>query len=313
MKIKILSAGPLSTIQDEGRKGYLSSGISSNGVMDYNSMAIANVLVGNKLDEGVIETTYLGITAEFDCDSVIALTGAECLATINQTPVETYTAISVKSGDVLKMKSAISGMRSYVAVAGGFDISKQMGSVSTDVRSGIGGINGNRLSVGDEIPLTRSVRLIDGVVRKLPKLNDYKNEIEVRVVLGPQADKFTKKGINDFLSNEYLVSEKSDRMGIRLEGKGIESINGVDIISDGIAFGSIQISSSGMPIIMMADRQTTGGYAKIATVITVDLPLIAQLSKGAKIKFKKVSLSKAVSLLKKRDKQFKNYIKTLNG
>ena len=313
MKIKILSSGPLSTLQDGGRKGYLSSGIPVNGVMDYNSMAIANILVGNKLDEGVIETTFLGITAKFDCDTVIALTGADCLAKINGNSVETYMALSVKSGDILTMGAAVSGMRSYIAVAGGFNIKKEMDSISTDIRSQIGGINGKKLSNNDEIPLVRSVRLIEGAVKKLPKQNNYKNQVEVRVVLGPQDEMFTKKGICDFLSNEYIVSAKSDRMGVRLDGKEIESVNGVDIISDGIAFGSIQIPSSGTPIIMMADRQTTGGYAKIATVISVDLPVVSQLRPNSKIKFVKVSERKAVRLLKEREKQLKNYIKKLNG
>lgn len=313
MKMTILSPGPLSTVQDGGRKGHMSSGFTRNGAMDFNSMVLANVLVGNEVDAPVIETTFLGITAKFDCDSVIAITGADCNSQINGEKIENYKAYGVHDGDVLKMNGTISGMRSYIAVASGFSLNKVMNSCSTDLKCKLGGINGEKLKAFDELIINRSVRLIKGYERKLPQSSNYSNEITVRVVLGPQDDYFTKKGLKTFLSASYSVSNKSDRMGVRLDGMGIESINGVDIISDGITAGSIQVPPSKTPIIMMADSQTTGGYAKIATVITVDLPLIAQARPNTKIRFQKVSYRKAVKLLKKRNLYYKKIQLKLNG
>ena len=301
MKIRINFAGPLTTVVDGGRRGYMSVGFSSGGAMDVYSMRVANILVGNDRDEGALEITFMGIEAEFDSDAVIAITGADMSPEVNGTQVPTYEAVSVHAGDVLSMKTAKSGMRAYLAVAGGFEIPKVMGSYSTNLKCGIGGFLGRKLGVGDEIGLRRSARLIGE--RKAKKENGFSKEITLRVILGPQDDYFTDKGISDFLSAEYTVSEKSDRMGVRLSGEAVENKSGVDIMSDAIAMGSVQIPASGEPIIMMADRQTTGGYAKIATVITVDLPLIAQATPTAKIRFKRVTEKKAVKELKLCEKK----------
>ncbi len=304
-KMTVISSGPLSTIQDEGRFGYMNTGFSPNGAMDSYSMKIANILVGNADIEGVVEMTMMGMSVKFDCTTVIALTGADMQPEINQEPIEMYSAVEVHEGDVLTMKMAKSGMRTYLAVAGGFDIPKIMGSMSTNLKCALGGFEGRKLLAGDEIPLRQSIgiRLI-GKRRALPE-NKYDNTVTVRVVLGPQEDYFTQKGIETFLSSEYTVSDKSDRMGVRLDGEMIENINGVDIISDGIATGAVQIPASGTPIIMMADRQTTGGYAKIATVISADLKKIAQARPGAKIHFEAVSEKTAVRLKKKEENKIR--------
>ena len=311
MKIKINFAGPLTTVVDGGRRGYMSVGFSSGGAMDVYSMRLANILVGNARDEGALEITCMGIEAEFDSDAVIAITGADMSPEVNGAPIPTYEAVSVHAGDVLSMKMAKSGMRAYLAVAGGFEIPKVMGSYSTNLKCGIGGFLGRKLKVGDEIGLRRCTRLIGE--RKAEKENEFPKEVTVRVILGPQDDYFTDKGIADFLSSEYTVSDKSDRMGVRLSGTAIENKSGVDIISDTIAMGSVQIPASGEPIIMMADRQTTGGYAKIATVITVDHPLIAQASPGTKIRFKRVTENKAVKEIKLREKKLSRLECKLNS
>ena len=297
MKIKINFAGPLTTVQDGGRRGLMSVGFSAGGAMDLYSMRLANILVGNGRDEGTLEITFMGIEAEFDSDTVIAITGADMSPKVNGAAIPMYEAVSIRKGDVLSMKFAESGMRAYLAVAGGFELDKVMGSYSTNLKCKIGGFCGRKIQVGDEIALRRSTRLIGE--RKAERENGYSKAITVRVILGPQDDYFTEKGIFDFLSSEYTVSDKSDRMGIRLSGKAVENKNGVDIISDGIAMGSVQIPASGEPIIMMADRQTTGGYAKIATVITADLSLVAQAAPGTKIRFKSVTENKAVKELKR--------------
>ncbi|MBE7062397.1 MAG: biotin-dependent carboxyltransferase family protein [Clostridia bacterium] len=305
MKMTVLSPGPLSTVQDEGRFGFMSTGFSPGGAMDTYSMRIANILVGNAPGDGVIEMTMLGMSVSFSCTAVIALTGADMEPAINGTPVAMYTAAEVHAGDILSMKMARSGMRSYLAVAGGFDLPYAMGSMSTNLKCGLGGFSGRKLQSGDEIPLRQSFSLAHLGNRKTEPENVYPDGIGIRVILGPQEDYFTDKGIETFLNTTYTVSEKSDRMGVRLDGDSIENKNGVDILSDGIATGAVQIPASGTPIIMMADRQTTGGYAKIANVISADLPKMAQARPGTRIRFTAVTEKEAVRLKKQQEQKLK--------
>lgn len=307
MRITILSPGPLSTIQDGGRFGAMSTGFSPGGAMDAYSMKIANLLVGNAAGMGVIEMTMMGISASFDCDSLIALTGADMDPFLNDKPMPMYRSVAVHKGDVLTMKAAKTGMRSYLAVAGGFDLPFEMGSQSTNLKCKLGGFHGRKLQKGDELPLIQSVSGVFAPERKIDGQVKYLNNILVRVMLGPQDDYFTKKGIDTFLGKVYTVTDQSDRMGIRLDGEKIENVNGVDIISDGIATGSVQIPASGTPIIMMADRQTTGGYAKIATVISTDLKRVAQARPGTRIRFMAVSEEEAVRLRRSEEKELKQY------
>ena len=300
MSIKITSGGMLSTIQDTGRTGAQSTGFSVSGVMDRDAYREANHLVGNINGEAVIEMTYNGICAEFLCDTVISFTGGDFAPTINGLSVPCYHSVAVKRGDILKMGMTNDFMRCYMAVRGGFDVPVVMGSRSTNMKIKTGGFEGRKLRTGDIIPIGKGITnsIKD---RALPK-PEYNNEI--RVILGPQDNYFTKKGIDTFLSCEYTVSDKSDRMGYRFSGAEIEN-NGTDIISDGIAEGSIQVSSNGQPIIMMADRQTTGGYAKIATVISVDIPKLAQKKPGEKVKFTAVSLKEAQKEYIKKEKYYR--------
>ena len=303
MKLTILSPGPLSTIQDAGRFGAMGKGFSPGGAMDSDAMTLANLLVGNAPGVGVIEMTMLGITARFDCDCVIALTGADMSARLNEYPTQRYCSIAVHSGDVLSMKAAKNGMRAYLAVAGGFDLPVVMGSVSTNLKCGLGGFQGRKLRSGDELLLNQSIASF--LPRRVSPPGDYPDSISLRVLLGPQDDAFTPKGMNTFLGSEYTVTDKADRMGIRLSGEKIESKSGVDILSDGIAAGSIQIPASGTPIIMMADRQTTGGYAKIATVVSADLSRAAQARPGTRIRFVRVMEAEAVRLRREAEKKQK--------
>lgn len=303
----ILSAGPLSTVQDAGRFGYMRTGFSPGGAMDSYSMKLANLLVGNLPGEGVIEMTMMGMRVQFDGDGVIALTGADMQTFRNdeEDPLPMYTAIEVHKGDTLKMGAATKGMRTYLAVSGGFDLPFVMGSLSTNLKCGLGGFRGRKLQSGDVLPLRQEVSLAMLGSRQVPAENDYKKEITVRVVLGPQEDYFTDKGIATFLGSRYTVSGQSDRMGVRLEGNKIENKNGVDIISDGIATGAVQIPASGTPIIMMADRQTTGGYAKIATVVSADLKHIAQATPGTAVRFRAITRREAVKLKKEEEARLK--------
>lgn len=303
MKLTILSPGPLTTVQDSGRFGALGKGFSPGGAMDMDAMAVANLLVGNAPGVGVLEMTMLGITARFDCETVIALTGADMSARLNDRPIARYASVAVHPGDVLTMGAASRGMRAYLAVTGGFDLPLVMGSVSTNLKCALGGFQGRKLKTGDELPLNQSGAPF--LPRQVSPPEDYPDCISLRVLLGPQDDAFTQKGIDTFLGCEYTVTDKADRMGIRLSGEIIESKNGVDILSDGIAAGSVQIPASGTPIIMMADRQTTGGYAKIATVISADLSRAAQARPGTRIRFVRVTEAEAIRLRRDAEKKRK--------
>jgi len=313
LKMTILNPGPLSTIQDTGRYGVMAGGFSPGGAMDTRSLKIANLLVGNPLSDGCIEMTMSGIKARFECDAVIAITGADMKPKlIKSTSQDTsgemipmYCAVEVKKGDILAMGVAGKGVRSYLAVAGGFDLTKVMGSMSTNLKCSLGGFEGRALQTGDALLLRRESKAALIGPRRIQPENGYPDHLTVRIVKGPQEDYFTEKGMDTFLQEAYIVSDQSDRMGVRLLGSKIESKDGVDIISDGIVTGSVQIPASGTPIIMMADRQTTGGYAKIATIISVDVNKIAQARPGNTMRFQEVPLKEAVKLKKREERNLK--------
>lgn len=206
--------------------------------------------------------------------------------------------------DVISGTYAQNGMRMYIFFAGGIDVPAINGSVSTHTKANIGGINGRKLQLNDVISVGvmestyhKTIPSLETSVLKSSQEWDFKEPI--RVVLGPQDNAFTKEGIETFLNAEYTLTPASDRMGFRLKGKPIEHLKGADIISDGTAFGSIQVPADGQPIILMADRQTTGGYTKIATVISIDLPRLAQLPIGSAIRFSVISVEEAQELYKK--------------
>ncbi len=306
MSVEILDAGLLSTVQDLGRFNVMKSGFSQNGVMDAYSAKIANRLVGNSLNCAVIEMTMTGVTAYFSDDYIICLSGADMGAKINEMPIKTNKAYKVKRGDLLKCGYAKNGVRGYFAVSGGIDVPKVMGSRSTDLKCGFGGFEGRKLMKGDVLETgCENFEIPPESLKKWQvKPSEYKSEIKVRAVAGPQDFMFSDDEIRDFFSTSWIVTNQSDRMGIRLDGDAVESENGVDIISDGIVFGSVQVPKNGKPIILMADHQTTGGYAKIATVISVDLPLLAQARPDTIVRFSKVSASKAQVLARKEKKFF---------
>lgn len=302
----------LTTVQDLGRCGYMASGFQQSGAMDRFAAEAANLLVDNSERDGVLEMTMLGVKVYFDEDNVIAITGAEFTPTVTDfetgevTELTMNRAIRIKKGDVLDCGSAKSGLRGYLAVAGGFDIAPVMGSMSTNLKCKTGGFEGRKLRTGDVIPLRHPQGWLFSMVGRVYEPEKRADgTVTIHVIPGPQDDYFSDKGKNTFYSEVYSVTADSDRMGIKLDGAPVESIDGVDIISDGIVAGSVQIPSAGKPIIMMADRQTTGGYAKIATVITSDLPLLAQLRPGGTLRFKKVDLQYAVKRIKADKKALK--------
>lgn len=304
--IEIITPGLLTTVQDFGRVGVMKNGFTQNGVMDRYSMTVANRLCGNCDNAPVLEMTVLGITARFTESAVICLSGADFGAKLNDKPVRTNKAYRVNRGDVLSMGTAKNGMRSYLAVSGGIAGEYVFGSASTNLKFAFGGYCGRKLQSGDVLAVGSGAFPLGDIEKwEIPE-NQYDKDAVLRVVLGPQDDMFTDDDIRLFLSQKYEVTAQSDRMGVRLSGEPLKSKNGMDIISDGIVFGSIQIPNSGEPIILTADHQTTGGYAKIATVISVDLPRAAQLSAGDTVKFESVTVKEAERLAKKQKRFFDN-------
>lgn len=301
--IEIINGGMLSTVQDAGRFGVMKNGFTQSGAMDSHSMKTVNVLCGNDLSAPVIEMTMLGITAKFTDSHIFCLSGGYFSPKLNGKPIENNRPYKAEAGSLLQIGAAKSGMRCYLGVSGGIDVPLVMGSASTNLKIKIGGYEGRKLKTGDIIKIGKCSYVPD--MTKTAEKCDYPDHIKVRVVLGPQDDMFTDTDLKFFSKQIYTVTPDLDRMGIRLCGIALRGKNGMDITSDGITFGSIQIARSGMPIILMADHQTTGGYAKIATVISVDLPKLAQARPYDKVMFDIVSIKQAENAAKKEKKYFR--------
>ncbi len=300
MGIVVNKGGMFTTVQDYGRMGYQSEGFHVCGVMDRHAYWVANLLLDNKDTEAVLEFTLCGPNLYFTTDSVISITGGDFSPKINGEPVPMYHAIEVKMGDELEMGYCKAGTWGYIAFAGGLDVPMVMGSRSTDIKCGFGGFEGRKLKDGDEIAFITNVKKLPKMKERFVEAVDYSGaEVDVRVTMGPQDDYFTEAGIKTFLENAYTVTPECDRMGYRLDGPEIEhNDKGADIISDGIAKGAIQVPKHGKPIVMLSDRQTIGGYTKIANVISVDISKLVQCRYPQKINFVKVSVEEAQNIYK---------------
>lgn len=303
-KIKIIKPGMFTTIQDKGRWGYQRFGIPVAGTMDDFATRVANILVGNAEYSAVLESTFLGPEIIFDCDEIISITGADMNPKINGEPVLMWTSLLIKERDILSFSRAVSGVRSYIGFSRGLNVPEIMGSKSTFTRGVLGGYEGRKLAGGDEIKLGNRDLCSSGSYLPSEFIPTYKSEETIRVIMGPQDDYFTDEAIETFLGSKYTITHESDRMGYRLEGPKIIHKNGADIISDGIVFGSIQVPGHGSPIIMMADRATTGGYTKIATVTTPDLVSLAQMGPGNAVRFRNISLEEAHGIYKEYENRF---------
>ncbi|WP_347551661.1 biotin-dependent carboxyltransferase family protein [Pseudalkalibacillus hwajinpoensis] len=304
---KVVKSGLLTTIQDNGRSGYQQYGIVVAGAMDPFSMNIANFLVGNPGNEAVLEVTVMGPTIDVVGDAVIAISGGDLSPKVNGEKAPMWKSFEVKEGDRLEFGQPVEGARSYVSVAGGFDIPLVMGSKSTYLRAGIGGLDGRALEKGDVLNGTGGVNGISGRALHPEEVPTYKKEMDIRVVMGPHLNAFSDAAVQTFLSSTYEVTPKSDRMGFRVKGPKIEHETSADIISEAIPLGGIQVPANGEPIILMADRQTTGGYTRIGTVISRDIPYLAQAMPGCKIRFCEVNVEEAQEIYEDNDR----FIRTL--
>lgn len=296
--IVIQSAGLFTTVQDAGRQGYQRFGMPVAGAMDIFSLELANTLVGNHPGDACLEATIAGPQIEFTDERAVAVTGADMGPCINGRSVFINTTLMVKKGDILAFTGLASGCRSYIAFSGGIDVPVVMGSRSTYLRAAVGGFEGRALRNGDRLPLGKTPPGVK--VNKIPPgaVPVYKSSQTIRIISGPEANRFEMEGLRNFLTAEYSVTDRSDRMGYRLDGEQIvHNPGGADIISAGISAGTVQVPGDGKPIILMADRQTTGGYARIANVITADLTLVAQMKPGDTLRFREVTLDTAQNLL----------------
>ena len=290
--IRIADPGPQTTVQDLGRHGQLRHGIPPSGPMDVRAFVIANRLVGNADGAAGLECTLLGprFTVEDAC--AIAVTGAEAPVTINGAPAPSWTTLPLAPGDAVRVAAARAGVRIYVAFSGGLDVPPVLGSRATYLRGRLGGVEGRALRRDDVV---RVFPAPPPAVRRLAagEQPTFETESEIRVVLGPQADRFTSDGLAAFLGGAYEMLPQSDRMGARLAGPRIAHAHGHDIISDGIALGSIQVPGDGQPIVLLVDRQSTGGYTKVATVGSFDIGRIGQVKPGQKVRFRAVDMAEA--------------------
>ncbi|MCW3981429.1 MAG: biotin-dependent carboxyltransferase family protein [Candidatus Bathyarchaeota archaeon] len=296
MKIcRVITPGLLTTVQDSGRFGFQQYGVPVSGAMDNFAFVASNLLVGNRPNDACLEITLLGPVLELLNQAQIAITGADLSPTLNHEKVAGWETFDVYNGDELRFGQPRSGCRAYLSVKGGIDVPVLLSSRSTYIRSLFGGYKGRQLKAGDVIEANQHPFSSETLARMMPHhlIPSYEAKPTIEVVLGPQSDFFTNKTREVFLSNTYTVTADSDRMGYRLDGPELVSDQSLDMISDAIPVGAIQVPTDGKPIIMMRDAQTTGGYPKIAVVTTPDTSRLGQIRPGNRIQFSKISPSKA--------------------
>ena len=287
---EVINPGVYTTLQDLGRPGFMKYGIPASGVADRFSAQAANLLAGNPPGATVLETTLFRLELLALGDLVIAVTGADLSPLVNKGPFPLWQGVLIRKGDRISFRGRKRGFRAYLAVRGGFAGPQFLGSRSVFAR----GLMGNPLHAG-EILETEKNGVQTPFYASLPPdfVPDFSCRTPIRVLLGPQQDRFSPLGGETFLSSEYTVSPQSDRMGYRLEGPKIEHTQGADIISEAIARGAVQVPGDGLPIVMLWDAQVSGGYTKIANVISADLDGLAQVMPGEKLRFSAVTLEEA--------------------
>ena len=286
--------GLMTLIQDAGRFGQHGIGLTVGGPLDGDAFYWANRLCGNAGSEAALEVSFGGLALEAQVPTLIAVTGAEMVLTINGEEQPQWQSHAVKPGDEIKLAYATAGCRAYLAVKGGFAIAPSFGSAATVAREGIGGLNGGKLVQGDLLPCAAHK---DAPAYQLPESlrPTYRKSVTLRVMLGYQKETFSPVALARFFTSEYTTTDRSDRMGYRLEGPEVtSSING--ILSEGICHGAIQVPADGQPIVLLNDRQTIGGYPKLGSVISLDTAKLAQLTPGAKVHFEEITIDDAHSL-----------------
>lgn len=323
MSLQIIRPGLLTSIQDTGRYGYQKIGVLVSGAMDTYSMRLANILVGNNENEGTLEITLLGPTIEFTADTLIAVTGGDFKPIIDGMPVPYMRPVAVKAGAIMKFGSCQIGCRAYIAVAGGFDVNPVMGSKSTYIRAGIGGFKGRALQKGDQLntvtPNAFGQQMLSQLLSRGAQsfaearwyigkthLSTENLRKPIRVTAGLHYKYFDQQSKYSFFSSGYTITNNADRMGYRLKGEMLKTEKPLEIISEAIGLGTIQIPPQGMPIILMADHQSVAGYPVIAQAIAVDAARIAQMKPNDHIHFKLISNEEGERLFIEMEKYMEN-------
>ena len=318
MSIRVIRPGLMTTIQDMGRIGMQQYGVIVSGAMDSLALRLANLIVSNLQSQAAMELTLSGPSLLFEQDALIALCGGNLSPQIGDRTVPMWRPVFVPAGSRLDFGKPVQGCRTYLTVAGGFDVPPVMHSRSTDVRARLGGFLGRALAADDCLivgPKSQEALLqmqrLSRECRDEPftapswfagaGLVEYSDNPTIRVTPGRQFDWFTVESQRDFFTAEFLVTSQSDRMGYRLAGTQLRQVDSRELLSEAVTMGTIQIPGNGQPIILMADRPTTGGYAKIAQVATVDLPVLAQVRPGSRIRFQPVSVEQSQELYRLRE------------
>jgi antagonist of KipI len=299
--IRVREPGLFTTVQDLGREGYGPLGVSASGAADAISLRLGNRLVGNSEGAAGLEMTLLGGAFEFADGAVVALSGSDFGATLDGTPVETWNAIEARAGQVLRVGSTRSGARCYLCVRGGIAVKSFLGSASTHILSGLGGLEGRALRKADVLEIGVAGKEVRQRVLSAGALKRLTTRKTLRVTAGPQSEWFDEDARRLFYESNYRVAEDSNRMGLRLEGAAISGPSGGEMISEGMALGAVQVPEGGKPIILFVEQQTTGGYPKIANVISADFHSLGQLRPRDEIRFELVEMETARALLKEQE------------
>ncbi len=303
--IEVRAPGLLTTVQDLGREGFGPMGVSASGAADPVALRIGNRLVGNAEGAAGLEMTLLGGTFGFPGRTVVALTGSDFGATLDDVPVEMWKSVEIRQGQTLRLGATRTGARCYLCVRGGIDVKLFLESRSTHLLSGLGGFQGRALRAGDVLKIGtasgsfRTFRKRSVSARAVAQLAPRK---VLRVTTGPQSDWFSPEVQEVFYAGTYRVTEESNRMGLRLEGSAIASTAGGEMTSEGVSLGAVQITAGGLPIILFVEQQTTGGYPKIANVISADLSSLGQLRPRDEIRFEPVEMESARALFLEQEK-----------
>jgi allophanate hydrolase len=309
--LKVIAPGPHTTIQDFGRTGYRYIGVPVSGALDPIALALANALVGNAESAPALEMLMQGPTLEVMAASVrISLVGGTKTMDIegaNSRRVPSGQSVRLVRGERLSVGPLEQSACAYLAIEGGLDVPLCLGSASTYTRARLGGFRGRAVAPGDVLPI-RQEDVAARSERMLATVSDFRGDQPIRVVLGPQLDYFTEDAVRTLLSATYTVSARADRMGYRLDGPTLTHAKGCNIVSDGIAVGSIQVPGSGQPIVLLADAQTTGGYPKIATVTSADVPLVGRRRPGEPIRFAAVTQEQAESIRREQAQNLRQWL-----
>lgn len=304
MAIYVKEPGFATSVQDLGRYGYSHLGISPAGAADKLSYRIANLLVGNEQNVPALEMTLAGATLEFDAPTMVAIGGAECAAELDGAPVPMSRPFEINSGSVLRCGRMTRGTRAYLAIQGGFHIPLVLGSAATDLAGRFGGFEGRFLRKGDQLEIAKSDGLRKRVFRHVA-FNPRTGEVNLRLTRGAQMDWFGQEALANFFSGSFCVTNQWGRTGLRLQGAQIITKEAIQLLTEGVPLGAIQVPPDGQPIVLFVDQQTTGGYPKIANVISADMHLVGQLQARDVVRFTEVSIEEAVRLLRDQESWLK--------